>query len=117
MTALEYMIKQLNKHRLNLERETKRGVPEEMLRNIEAKIGYYEAAIEALKVVADGVVEVRHGEWILKRTGRYGQFQAWCTACGQKKNGIGGIASNQVKPYCPNCGAKMDGKRKDGAVE
>ena len=50
MTAIEYMTKQLKKHRLNYEREKKRGVPEEMLRNIEAKIGYYSEAVEALKV-------------------------------------------------------------------
>lgn len=53
MTALEYMTKQLNRHRLNLERETKRGVPEEMLRNIEAKVGYYAEAVEALRKVGD----------------------------------------------------------------
>jgi hypothetical protein len=49
MTALEYMEKQLQKHRLNYERESARGVPEEQLRNIEKKIGYYEAAVDALK--------------------------------------------------------------------
>ena len=53
MTALEYMTKQLNKHRLNLERESKRGVPEEMLLNIEAKIGYYAEAVDALKGVTE----------------------------------------------------------------
>ena len=51
MTALEYMEKQLNKHRANYERESARGVPEEMLNNILAKIGYYEAAVKALKGV------------------------------------------------------------------
>lgn len=49
MTALEYMEKQLQKHRLNYEKESARGVPEEMLRNILLKIGYYVAAVEALK--------------------------------------------------------------------
>lgn len=51
MTALEYMEKQLLKHRLNYDRESARGVPEEMLHNISLKIGYYEAAVEALKKV------------------------------------------------------------------
>lgn len=51
MTAIEYMEKQVQKHRLNHKRESERGVPEEMLRNIEKKIGYYEAAVDALKVV------------------------------------------------------------------
>ena len=49
MTPLEYMQRQVSKHRFNLERETKRGVPEEVLENIKKKIGYYEAAVEAMK--------------------------------------------------------------------
>ena len=49
MTALEYMEKQLHKHQMNYKRESARGVSEEMLSNIEKKIGYYEAAVEALK--------------------------------------------------------------------
>ena len=56
------------------------------------------------------VVEVRHGEWIDKPTGAYSRMQSWCSACG-KHSGIGGIESNRHKPYCPNCGAKMDGER------
>ncbi len=50
---------------------------------------------------------VRQGRWIDKRTGAYRAQQAWCSACG-KRSGIGGIKSNQHKPYCPNCGARMD---------
>lgn len=52
-------------------------------------------------------VEVVHGHWIEKPTGRYGKWQSWCSACGTH-SGIGGIESNRHKPYCPNCGAKMD---------
>ena len=48
MTPLEYMKRQLMKHRANLQREAARGVPEETLKNIRAKISYYEAAVEAL---------------------------------------------------------------------
>lgn len=54
------------------------------------------------------VVEVRHGEWIDKPSGRYCHMASWCSVCGNK-SGIGGIESNRHKPYCPNCGAKMDG--------
>ena len=50
VTALEYMEKRVQKHRQNFDRESARGVPEEMLRDIEKKIGYYEAAVEALMV-------------------------------------------------------------------
>ena len=49
MTALEYMEKQVHKHRMNYKREAARGVSEEMLENIKKKIGYYEVAVRALK--------------------------------------------------------------------
>lgn len=58
------------------------------------------------------VVEVKHGYWIDKPTGRYLHMGSWCSVC-QEKSGIGGIESNRHKPYCPNCGAKMDGERKE----
>ena len=51
MTPLEYMERQLHKHELNYEREANRGVPHAMLENIEAKIGYYEAAVKALRAM------------------------------------------------------------------
>jgi hypothetical protein len=53
MTAIEYMEKQLQTHRRNLERESARGVPEDMIRNIENKISFYEAAVTALKKTED----------------------------------------------------------------
>ena len=59
--------------------------------------------IEAIPVV--------HGEWIFKNDGAYGQRRAYCSACG-KRSGIGGIESNQRKPFCPNCGADM----REGAI-
>ena len=49
MTALEYMEKQVNRHRINYEHELARGVPEDMLNNIALKISYYEQAVEALR--------------------------------------------------------------------
>lgn len=54
MNALEYMERQLNKHRSNYEHESARGASEEMLRNIEKKIRYYVEAVEALKKVGAG---------------------------------------------------------------
>ena len=53
MTALEYMEKQLQKHRLNYERESARGVPQEMINNILNKIGYYAEAVDALKKIGE----------------------------------------------------------------
>lgn len=62
---------------------------------------------------AADTVPVAHGRWIDKPTGRYGQMQSWCSACG-KHSGIGGIKSNRHKPYCPYCGAKMKEDEIDG---
>jgi hypothetical protein len=53
MTALEYMEKQANKHKLNYDREAVRGASEEQLRNIMLKIGYYEKAVEALSSIGE----------------------------------------------------------------
>lgn len=82
------------------------------------QIGYGSASLTFVKrwlrdefkieAPAADVAPVVHGQWIDKPTGRYGQMQSWCSACG-KHSGIGGIKSNRHKPYCPNCGAKMDG--------
>ena len=48
----------------------------------------------------------KRGEWIIRHDGPYGRTRAYCSYC-EKHSGIGGIVSNQKKPYCPNCGAKM----------
>jgi len=60
-------------------------------------------------IPAADVVEVKHGRWVDKQTGAYGQWQSWCSVCG-KHSGIGGVESSRHKPYCPKCGAKMDGE-------
>ena len=49
MTALEYMEKQIQQHRISHIQAVDRNAPEEMLENIRRKISYYEEAIEALK--------------------------------------------------------------------
>ena len=58
--------------------------------------------------VAD-VVEVRHGEWV--RVDCEDRFCYWyeCSVCGQEppQNNYG---HDYHSAYCPNCGAKMDGK-------
>ena len=48
MTAIEYMERQVMKHRQNFLRERDRGAAEEVLHNISEKICHYEAAVEAL---------------------------------------------------------------------
>ena len=51
------------------------------------------------------VVEVRHGEWIDLNT-----IEWQCSGCNYK------VMRWNNTPYCPNCGAKMDGgvKENDG---
>lgn len=57
---------------------------------------------------AADVAPVVHGKWIVRFDGPYNRRRCYCSHCG-RHNGVGGIAQNQEKPYCPNCGAKMDG--------
>lgn len=54
------------------------------------------------KIPAADVVEVVHGEWI----GHEGYEE--CNICHHK--------AMFEHNYCPNCGAKMDGERKDTSV-
>lgn len=65
---------------------------------------YYERE-KALSIIkaqptAD-VVEVRHGEW-RKANDKYPRYV--CTICNH-------LFNNKNYNYCPNCGAKMDGKK------
>jgi rubrerythrin len=74
---------------------------------------YVNATIRMIKAIpAADVVEVRHGEWLERHRGQKspeGYFY-WnapetifiCSECGR--------VEKQKKPYCPLCGAKMDGK-------
>ena len=63
---------------------------------------------------AADVAPVVHGRWIFKFDGPYRRRRGYCSICGQH-SGIGGIQKNQEKPFCPNCGAKMDGGDNDAA--
>ena len=66
------------------------------------------------KLPAADVAPVVHGRWVVRFDGPYKRRRCYCSHCG-KHNGVGGIAQNQEKPYCPNCGAKMDGGDSDEA--
>lgn len=70
--------------------------------------------MDMLKLPAADVAPVVHGKWIVRFDGPYKRRRCYCSHCG-KHNGVGGIAKNQEKPYCPNCGAKMDGGDSDAA--
>lgn len=49
------------------------------------------------------VVEVKHGEW--KRKGQ----DIYCSVCGNE-SAYNPFGASKFSDYCPNCGAKMDGK-------
>jgi hypothetical protein len=71
--------------------------------NIETKTyAYMGVKFDAKKCkhfISADMVEVRHGYWK-----NYGAFCV-CSVCGE--------SNPRTKPYCPNCGAKMDGERKE----
>lgn len=97
MTTLEYMEKQLQKHRLNYVRESERGVHEGQLQDIQRKINHYEAAVDALK----NIVNVEHGHWI-RQDDTFARFM--CDNCNARNYSM-------RYDYCSNCGAKMDGDK------
>ena len=55
-------------------------------------------------------VPVVHGRWSDAGFGELPKHAPYGWAC----SACGGISFNNEYIYCPNCGAKMDGKRKDG---
>lgn len=65
--------------------------------------GFLEADRVIRKIPAADVIEVRHGEWkkLYDKAPRY-----VCTACNHLYN-------NREYKFCPNCGAKMDGERRE----
>ena len=67
----------------------------------------------AIKKIPKGIIvdvsPVRHGRWI--------DGDQYCPICRKDKfRGLDADVWSDWKPdYCPNCGAKMDGERKEGA--
>lgn len=55
------------------------------------------------------VIEVRHGEW-LEFEDNFLDTLYQCSACKEDFVLIEGTPSENRWNYCPNCGAKMDGK-------
>lgn len=51
---------------------------------------------------------VRHGEWVRRNSNVY------CTVCNKGYRISNGGANVFKFKHCPNCGAKMDGGKKDG---
>jgi tRNA(Ile2) C34 agmatinyltransferase TiaS len=57
---------------------------------------------------AEDVAPVMHGEWVFKLS-RYEADECNCSLCGQLMTTAKGVRMN----YCPNCGAKMDGGKRE----
>lgn len=65
-------------------------------------------AVPLIKSIIDqqpivDVQKVKHGHWTFRYEGTYKRSKCYCSVCG-KSNGIAG--RNQMRPYCPWCGAK-----------
>jgi hypothetical protein len=69
------------------------------------------ARVEVGKTPAADVVEVRHGEW--KKHFSYGCWHYDCPFCDDGFATKEDFIINQLPKYCSNCGAKMDGERKE----
>lgn len=74
-------------------------------------LGYHSGAIECAiseieMLPAADVVEVRHGEWILRHVGAGHYWE--CSVCHENPC----IYVTKNTKYCPNCGAKMN--KEDG---
>ena len=79
------------------------------------EIPYLQAA-KVLREVSDApaadVAPVVHGRWEMRPTGMATdtgpEYKAYCTVCNEPNK-------QYQPPFCPHCGAKMDGERKDSA--
>ena len=71
-----------------------------------------DGVIDLVKIQpAADVAPVVHGRWVhdgRRIDGGIDWFH--CSACGRSESGV-----YAFKPYCPNCGAKMDGGADDAA--
>ena len=79
-----------------------------LIDTIGAMIGYGSTPTEIWEMVNDAptidAVEVVHGEWIDRSDGIEGAWN-YCSVCGEQ--------AIDLYDFCPNCGAKMDGERKE----
>lgn len=75
--------------------------------------GFAEACIAVENAPAADVAEVKHGEWlaVIKYESLINPYQHTCDRCCKSY-----FDRNTFDyPYCPNCGAKMDGKENKDA--
>lgn len=80
---------------------------------ISFSFGLFAAADEISKLPTADVVEVRHGHWISQEEAvqldRY-DLAYTCSVCGHCD---WDCTESENFNFCPNCGAKMDGERRE----
>ena len=59
-------------------------------------------------------VEVVHGEWEIIEDDYLMDTIYKCSVCKEEFVTIDGTPAENLWNYCPNCGAKMDGERREG---
>ena len=57
-------------------------------------------------------IKVVHSYWTTKRT-TYHDGELYCARCGQEAGSEYGRYTYVKSDFCPNCGAKMDGKEEE----
>ena len=87
--------------------------------------GEYPIMMRAVRVAIDAtptadVVKVRHGEWKDRFGNKFANRHYECSACQKpaldraKLNSLMTAYHEQyLSPFCPHCGAKMDGERRE----
>lgn len=103
MSPCKYFERQLEKARFNLTQQTSRNAPEDVLRNIRKKIGYYEAAVKALSVARGEWKEIADDYEICAT-----EFE--CSNCKESfcTSELTDADFRRMMKFCPNCGAKME---------
>lgn len=93
-------------------------MPEKYIKSSDCEKYFYEhlddvhiaGAMNAIdEMPAADVAPVRHGYWIEQ----YEESLYSCSACGTEWVTIEGTPEENGMDFCPNCGAKMDGKERD----
>jgi DNA-directed RNA polymerase subunit RPC12/RpoP len=74
--------------------------------------GYAQGCIDVENAPTAEVTEVKHGEWIEFEDNILDTLYQ-CSVCKEEFVLIEGTPSENLWKYCPNCGARMDGKEKD----
>lgn len=84
-------------------------VTSEVTNNVNCPVDIANSVEQAImKIPEEDVVKVVYGEWIGRNgTGKYDDF--YCSHCSVYESNT--MNRDRLGKYCPNCGAKMVGKR------